>query len=46
MGKVGYILLPVILIFEFLKEVKATKFKLGRGVNKKININMLNIIKK
>ena len=43
--EVGYILLLVIFIFKFFKEVKATKFKLNRGVSKKININTLNIIK-
>ena len=33
-------------MFKFLKEVKAAKPKLGGGISKKININMLNIIKK
>jgi hypothetical protein len=46
LGKVSYILLPVIFIFKFLKEVKTTKPKLGRGINKEINIGILNIIKK
>jgi hypothetical protein len=32
-------------MFKFFKEVKAAKLKLGRGVSKEININMLNIIK-
>jgi hypothetical protein len=41
-----YIPLPVILIFKFLKEVKAAKPKLGKGVSKKINIGILDIIKK
>jgi len=43
--EVSYIPLPVILVFKFLKEVKATKPKLGRGVNKEINAGILNIIK-
>jgi hypothetical protein len=43
--EVGYILLLIIFIFKFFKEVKAAKFKLGRGVNKEINIDTLNIIK-
>jgi len=43
--KVGGILLLVILLFKFLKEVKAAKPKLGRGVSKEININTLNVIK-
>ena len=45
MGEVGYILLLVIFIFKFLKKVKAAKFKLSRGVSKKININIFNIVK-
>jgi hypothetical protein len=44
--EVSYIPLPVILIFKFLKEVKAAKPKLGKGVSKKINIGILDIIKK
>jgi hypothetical protein len=43
--EVSYILLPVILIFKFLKKVKAAKPKLGRGVSKEINIGTLNVVK-
>jgi len=43
--EVGGIPLPVILIFKFLKEIKATKPKPGRGVNKEINIGTLNVVK-
>ena len=43
--KVSGILLLVILIFKFLKKVKATKPKLGKGVSKEINIGMLNVVK-
>jgi hypothetical protein len=43
--EVGYILLLIILVFEFLKEVKAAKPELGRGVSKEINAGMLNVIK-
>jgi len=43
--EIGYIPLLVILIFKFLKKVKAAKPKLGRGVSKEINIGTLNIIK-
>ena len=43
--KVSSILLLVILIFKFLKEIEATKPKLGRGISKEINIGMSNIIK-
>ena len=34
------------LYLSLLKKIKATKPKLGRGINKKINIGILNIIKK
>ena len=44
--EVGSVPLLVIFIFKFLKEIKAAKPKLGGGISKKININMLNIIKK
>jgi len=44
LGEVGSILLLVILIFKFLKEVKAAKPKPGRGVSKEINTGTLNII--
>jgi len=37
--------LLVILIFKFLKEVKAAKPKLGRGVSKEINTGTLNVVK-
>jgi len=43
--EVGSILLPVILMFKFLKEVKATKPEPGRGVSKEINIGTLNVVK-
>jgi len=43
--EVGYIPLPVILIFKFLKKVKATKPKPGKGVSKEINIGTLNVVK-
>jgi len=43
--EVGYIPLLVILVFKFLKKVKAAKPKLGRGVSKEINIGTLNIVK-
>ena len=46
LGEVGYILLLVIFIFKFFKKIKAAKFKPGKGINKEINIGMLNIIKK
>jgi len=45
LGEVGGVLLPVILIFKFLKEVKAAKPKPGRGVSKEINAGILNVIK-
>ena len=32
-------------MFKFLKKVKATKPKLGRGVSKEINIGTLNVVK-
>jgi hypothetical protein len=44
--EVGIVLLPVIYIFKLFKEVKAAKFKLGKGVSKEINIDILDIIKK
>jgi len=37
--------LLVILVFEFLKEVKAAKPKPGRGVSKEMNIGTLNVVK-
>jgi hypothetical protein len=43
--EVGYIPLPVILMFKFLEEIKAAKPKPGRGVSKEINAGMLNVIK-
>ena len=43
--KVSSILLLVIPIFKFLKEIEAAKPKLGRGISKEINIGMSNIIK-
>jgi len=43
--EVGSILLLVILVFKFLKEVKAAKPKLGRGVSKEINIGTLDVVK-
>jgi hypothetical protein len=43
--EVSYILLLVILIFKFLKKVKAAKPELGRGVSKEINAGTLNVIK-
>ena len=43
--EVSSILLLVIFMFKFLKEVKATKPELGRGVSKEINIGMLNVVK-
>jgi hypothetical protein len=45
LGEVGYIPLPVILVFKFLKKVKAAKPKLDRGVSKEINIGIFNVIK-
>ena len=45
LGEVSCVLLLVILIFKFFKEVKAAKPKLSRGISKKINISTLNIIK-
>jgi len=45
LGEVGSIPLLVILVFKFLKEVKAAKPKLGRGVSKEINMGTLNIVK-
>jgi len=32
-------------MFKFLKEVKAAKPKLGKGISKEINTGMLNVIK-
>jgi len=43
--EVGSILLLVILVFKFLKEVKAAKPEPGRDVSKEINIGMLDVIK-
>jgi hypothetical protein len=43
--EVSCVPLPVIFIFKFLKEVKAAKPELGRGVSKEINIDILNVIK-
>jgi len=43
--KVSSILLLVIYIFKFLKEIEATKPKLGRGISKEINIGMSNVVK-
>jgi len=43
--EVSSVPLPVILVFKFLKEVKATKPELGRGVSKEINISTLNVVK-
>jgi hypothetical protein len=43
--EVGCVPLPVILMFKFLKKVKTTKPKPGRGVSKEINTGTLNIIK-
>jgi len=43
--EVGSIPLLVILVFKFLKEVKAAKPEPGRGVSKEINTGMLNIVK-
>jgi hypothetical protein len=43
--EVGGVLLLVILVFKFLKEVEAAKPKLGRGVSKEINVGTLNVIK-
>jgi len=43
--EVGGILLLVILVFKFLKEVKAAKPEPSRGVSKEINVGTLNIIK-
>jgi len=38
--------LLVILIFKFLKEIKAAIPKLGKGVSEEINIGTLNVVKK
>jgi len=43
--EVGCIPLLVILVFKFLKKVKAAKPKLGRGVSKEINAGTLNVVK-
>ena len=43
--KVSSILLLVIYIFKFLKEIEAAKPKLGRGISKEINVGMSNVIK-
>jgi len=42
--EVGGILLLVILVFEFLEEVKAAKPEPGRGVSKEINTGTLNVV--
>ena len=44
--EVGGVLLLIILVFKFLKEIKAAKPKLGRGVSKEINAGTLNVVKK
>jgi len=43
--EVSCVPLLVILIFKFLKKVKAAKPKPGRGVSKEINIGILNVVK-
>jgi len=43
--EVGGVLLLIILVFKFLKEIKAAKPKLGRGVSKEINVGTLNVVK-
>jgi hypothetical protein len=43
--EVSYVPLLVILVFKFLKKVKATKPKLGRGISKEINVGTLNVVK-
>ena len=43
--EVSYIPLPVILVFKFLKEVKAAKPEPGRGVSKEMNAGTLNVVK-
>jgi len=43
--KVSSILLLVIYVFKFLKEIEAAKLKLGRGISKEINIGMSNVVK-
>jgi hypothetical protein len=44
LGEVGGILLPVILVFEFLEEVKAAKPEPGRGVSEEMNVGMLDVV--
>ena len=43
--KVSSVLLLVIYIFKFLKEIETTKPKLGRGISKEINAGMSNVVK-
>jgi len=43
--EIGGIPLLVILVFKFLKEIKAAKPKPGRGVSKEINTGILNVVK-
>jgi len=43
--KVRSVLLLVIYVFKFLKEIEAAKPKLGRGISKEINVGMSNIVK-
>jgi len=43
--EVSGILLLVILLFKFLKEVKAAKPEPGRGVNKEMNVGILDVVK-
>jgi len=43
--EVSSVLLLVILLFKFLKEVKAAKPEPGRGVSKEINMGTLNVVK-
>jgi hypothetical protein len=45
LGEVGGILLLVILVFKFLKEVKAAKPEPGRGVSEEINVGTLDVVK-
>lgn len=43
--EVGCVPLPVILVFEFLEEVKAAKPEPGRGVSKEMNAGTLDVVK-
>jgi len=45
LGEVGGIPLLVILVFKFLKEIKAAKPKPGRGVSEEINMGTLDVVK-